>query len=88
MVLSYLNYVFTAGRTVKLIRTAHNVTESTNLINLAKNVTITIVKCCLPSQVKLISEYVSVVALLSSVVLAPQNLYTAVTLGLDGYTDL
>jgi len=79
MVLSYLNYFFIAGRTVKPVKTAHNVTEITNPIKLATNVTLTVVKCCCPPQVQLTAECVSVVALLSSMTLSPPNPYTPVT---------
>ncbi len=43
-----LTYLFPGGRTLKLIKSGVNITNSSNPLLLAKNVTLTVVDCCAP----------------------------------------
>ena len=45
--------IFPGGRTLKLVKSGVNITNSTNAIGVAKNITLTVIDCCAPPVVKL-----------------------------------
>jgi hypothetical protein len=43
-----LPYAFPGGHTLKLVKNGINITNSTNPLSVATNVTLTVVDCCAP----------------------------------------
>lgn len=72
-VLYYGSKMFRVVRAVKLIKAGANITESSNPILLAKNVTLTVVDCCypLPLSLKLATNCISVCSLIGYSIAAP-----------------
>jgi hypothetical protein len=68
---SLLEYMFPYGRAMKLIRSGVNITNSTNPLGLAKNITFTIVDCCAPPTVKLAVHCVAAVGLVGVSIASP-----------------
>ena len=56
-----LTYMFPGGRALKLIKGGVNVTNSSNPLILAKNITLTVVDCCSPPPVRLAAHYIGAV---------------------------
>jgi hypothetical protein len=50
---NYLTYVFPGGRALKLIKNGVNITNSTNPLQIAKNITLTVLDCCVPPPIRL-----------------------------------
>lgn len=46
-------YLFSGGRALKLIKNGVNLTNSTNLLSLTKNITLTVIDCCTPLPIRL-----------------------------------
>lgn len=71
IIASGVTYIFPGGRMLKLIKNGVNVTNSTNPLILAKNVTLTIVDCCAPRPVSLAFHCVAVSALIGTSIVTP-----------------
>jgi len=48
-----VSYIFPGGRALKLIKSGVNISQSTNPLVVAKNVTFTVVDCCAPPPLRL-----------------------------------
>lgn len=46
-----ITYLFPSGRELKLVKTGVDISNSTNLIIVTKNVTLTVLDCCAPPPV-------------------------------------
>jgi len=51
--LGLLDYIFSCSWALKLIKGGVNLTKSLDPVSLAKNITLTVVDCCSPSQLRL-----------------------------------
>ena len=54
-----LTYLFPGGRTLKLIKNGVSITNSSNPVVLAKNITLTVVDCCAPPPLRLAAHCVA-----------------------------
>lgn len=66
-----ITYLFPGGRALKLAKNGVSITNSTNPVILAKNITLTVIDCCSPPPVRLAAHCVATTALIASSVLAP-----------------
>jgi hypothetical protein len=64
-------YLFPGGRSLKLIKTGVNVTNSTNPLSLTKNITLTVIDCCTPPPVRLAAHCVAAVAVIGASIASP-----------------
>lgn len=64
-------YVFPGGRALKLIKGGVNVTNSTNPLILAKNITLIVVDCCTPLPVRLAAHCAAAGSLVVASVVSP-----------------
>lgn len=67
----FLPYMFPGGRALKLVKNGFNITNSTNPIVLAKNITLTVVDCCAPPPIRLAAHCISLGALIGASIAAP-----------------
>lgn len=44
--------LFSGGRVLKLLKSGVNITQSSNPLGVAKNITLTVVDCCCPPAIK------------------------------------
>jgi len=72
-----LTYLFPGGRTLKLIKNGVSVTNSSNPVVLAKNITLTVVDCCAPPPLRLAAHCIAAGATIAASIAAPNP----VTLG-------
>ena len=63
--------MFPGGRTLKLIKGGINVTNSSNPLILAKNITLPIVDCCSPPSVRLAANCIGVVIVTAASIVSP-----------------
>ena len=68
--------IFPIGRGARLIRSGIRATNSTNPALIAKNITVEILKCCLPPEAKLALNCISAFSLIGSCFICP-NAVTA-----------
>lgn len=66
-----ITYLFPGGRTLKLIKTGVNITNSSNPLILTKNITLTVIDCCAPPLVRLAAHCIGAGALLAASVASP-----------------
>ncbi len=66
-----LTYLFPGGRTLKLIKSGVNITNSSNPLLLAKNVTLTVVDCCAPPPLRLAAHCVAASATIAASIASP-----------------
>ena len=64
-------FLFPAGRALKLVKNGVNITNSTNPVILAKNITLTVLDCCAPPPVRLAAHCIGAVAVIAASVAAP-----------------
>lgn len=64
-------YLFPGGRALKLVKDGINVTNSTNPLILAKNITLIVVDCCTPPPVRLAAHCVAAESLIAASVVSP-----------------
>ena len=64
-------WLFPGGRTLKLVKNAVDVTNSTNLLILTKNITLMVVDCCTPPPVRLAAHCVATGSLIAASVVSP-----------------
>ena len=69
--LNLINYIFLAGRILRLTKDAANMTSSANPLVLIKNVTLVAIDCCLPLQIKLTIHCIAAASLLEASVVSP-----------------
>ena len=69
-----ISYLFPAGRTVKLVMDSINLTNSSNPLVLAKNVTMIVVDCCSSSPLQLGIHCIAVGSLVDASVINPNPL--------------
>lgn len=68
-------FLFPAGNIIKLVQNGVKLTNSTNPLTLAKNITLTVLDCCAPPPVRIAAHCIGVVAVIAASVAAP-NLAT------------
>lgn len=66
-----LTYVFPGGRVLKLVKGGVNITNSTNPLTLAKNITLTVVDCCTPPAVRLAAHCIAAGATIAASIASP-----------------
>jgi len=49
----FLTYMFPGGRALKLVKNGINITNSTNPLQITKNITLTVLDCCAPPPIRL-----------------------------------
>ena len=64
-------YLFPGGRALKLVKDGINVTNSTNLLILTKNITLIVADCCTPTPVRLAAHCVAAGSLIVASVVSP-----------------
>lgn len=80
-----LTYMFPGGRALKLIKGGVNVTNSSNPLILAKNITLTVVDCCSPPPVRLAAHYIGAVIAISIANSNPATIGSAIHLVTEIY---
>jgi hypothetical protein len=71
LIASGANLIFPGARALKLVKAGVTVTNSTNPLVLAKNITLTVLDCCAPPPVSLAFHCISAVALIGASIAAP-----------------
>lgn len=66
-----ITYIFPGGRTLKMIKNAINVTNSTNPLILTKNLTLTVLDCCAPPPIRLLAHCIGAGAVIVASVATP-----------------
>lgn len=66
-----LDYVFPLFRIRKLATRGFQISNSTNPLLIAKNVTLTVVECCAPPQINLVVQCVAAAATIAASVVSP-----------------
>lgn len=64
-------YLFPGGRTLKLIKSGVNITNSTNPFTVTKNITLTVLDCCAPPPIRLAAHCISAGAVIAASVASP-----------------
>ena len=64
-------YLFPGVRAAKLVKSGINVTNSTNPLIVTKNITLIVVDCCAPPQLRLVAHCIGVGSLITASVLNP-----------------
>ena len=64
-------YLFPGGRALKLIKNGVNITNSSNVLILTKNITLTVVDCCTPPPVRLAAHCIGAGAVVAASVASP-----------------
>ena len=84
-----LTYMFPGGRTLKLVRNGVNITNSSNPLVLAKNITLTVADCCLPPPARLVAHCVGAGAIIAASVASPNpvTIGSAIHLVAEIYED-
>jgi hypothetical protein len=71
LILGSIKYVFPGGRTYKLFKAGLEVTNSTNLLVLGKNITLTILDCCAPPSIRLAAHCIAGGASIVASIISP-----------------
>jgi hypothetical protein len=71
MFADYVTYIFPGGRALKLIKNGVNITNSTNPLQLTKNITLTVLDCCAPPPIRLAAHCVGAGALIAASIASP-----------------
>jgi len=66
-----LSYMFPGGQALKLIKGGVNVTNSSNPLILAKNITLTVVDCCSPLPIRLAAHCIGAGAVIPASIASP-----------------
>lgn len=66
VITSVATYLFPGGRALKLVKNGTQVTDSTNPLTLAKNVTLVVVDCCAPPPVRLTAHCLAAGSLIAA----------------------
>lgn len=66
-----LTYIFPGGRALKLVKDGVNITNSSNPVILAKNITLTVIDCCSPPPIRLAAHCIGATAVLAASVASP-----------------
>ena len=66
-----LDYVFPFFRIRKLVTRVLEISNSTNPILIAKNVTLTVVECCAPPQIRIMAQCIAAAATIAASVVSP-----------------
>ena len=66
-----MTYSFPGGRALKLIKNGVSVTNSSNPLTLAKNITLTVVDCCSPPPVRLAAHCIGAGAVIAALIASP-----------------
>ena len=66
-----LDYVFPFFRIRKLVTRGLEISNSTNPILIAKNVTLTVVECCAPPQIWIMAQCIAAAATIAASVVSP-----------------
>ena len=64
-------YLFPGGRALKLIKNGVNITNSSNVLILTKNITLTVIDCCTPPPVRLAAHCIGAGAVVAASVASP-----------------
>lgn len=64
-------YLFLGGRALKLVKDGINITNSTNLLILTKNITLTVVNCYTSPTVRLVTHCVASGSLIAASAVSP-----------------
>lgn len=64
-------YLFPGGRALKLIKNGVNITNSSNVLILTKNITLTVIDCCTPPPVQLAAHCIGAGAVVVASVASP-----------------
>lgn len=73
LILAGASYVFPGGRALNLFKGGVKVTNSTNPLILAKNITFIVVDCCTPPPVKLTAHCIAAGSLIAASVVSPNR---------------
>ena len=65
------SWLFTGGRLLKLVKGGVNITNSTNPLIFAKNITLVVADCCTPPPVRLAAHCVATGSLIAASVVSP-----------------
>ena len=68
-----LSYLFPGGRALKLIQNDVRITNSSNVLMLTKNVTLTVIDCCTPPPVRLGAHCIGDVSVLAASIVSPNT---------------
>jgi len=71
LIASGADLIFPSARALKLVKASVTVTNSTNPLVLAKNITLTVLDCCAPPPVSLAFHCISAVALIGASIATP-----------------
>ena len=64
-------YVFPGGRALELVKNGVNISNSTNLFVVTKNITLTVLDCCAPPPMRLAAHCIGAVAVIAASVASP-----------------
>jgi hypothetical protein len=67
----FLTYMFPGGRVLKLIKNGVNITNSTNPLQITKNITLTVLDCCAPPPIRLSAHCIGAAAVIAASVASP-----------------
>mgnify|MGYP003497595190 FL=1 len=66
-----ITYLFLGGRALKLFKNGVNLTNSTNPLMVTKNITLTVLDCCAPPPVRLVTHCIGAGAVIAASVASP-----------------
>ena len=66
-----LSYLFPGGRALKLIQNGVRITNSSNVLMLTKNVTLTVIDCCKTPPVRLAAHCIGAGSVIAASVVSP-----------------
>ena len=71
LTIELFNYVFPGGRVMKLFKNGVNITNSSNVLILTKNSTLTVIDCCTPPPMRLAAHCIGASAVVAASVASP-----------------
>lgn len=71
MFANYLSYIFPSLRLVKIVKNGINITNSTNPLQVSKNITLTVLDCCAPPPVRLAAHCLGAGAVIAASIVSP-----------------
>ena len=71
MFADFVTYMFPGGRVLKLIKNGLNLTNSTNSLQITKNITLTVLDCCAPPLLRLAAHCIGARAIIAASVASP-----------------
>ena len=71
MFTDFLIFMFPGGRALKLVKNGVNISNSTNLLQITKNITLTVLDCCAPPPVRLAAHCIGARALIAASITSP-----------------